>query len=74
MHIELTLRMDCIVCSGYVTVVETALAIAPITKTSRDESFGQNKRRFYLKWVIQILQITANTPLSDTPFLITVTP
>lgn len=33
-----TLRTDCIVCSGYVTVVATALATAPIMKTSRDVS------------------------------------
>lgn len=35
--------MDCIVCSGYVTVVAMALAMAPITKTSSDDSFGQKE-------------------------------
>lgn len=43
-----TLSMDCIVCSGYVTVVATALEIAPITKTSTDDSLGEEERNVSL--------------------------
>lgn len=39
-----TRRMDWMVCSGYVTMVATALARAPMMKNSTDDSFG-NKRK-----------------------------
>lgn len=43
---ELTLRTDCVVCRGYVTVVATALATAPMMKTSAEESWtGSDKKK-----------------------------
>ncbi|TNN43764.1 hypothetical protein EYF80_046035 [Liparis tanakae] len=37
--------MDCTVCSGYVTTVATALATAPMMKTSADDSLEGERRR-----------------------------
>lgn len=39
--------MDCIVCSGYVTVVATALATAPMMKTSTDDSLGDKRQTHF---------------------------
>lgn len=36
--------MDCMVCSGYVAMVATALAIAPMMKNSTDESLGNKTK------------------------------
>lgn len=46
-HTKLTLRMDCIVCSGYVTVVATALATAPMMKTSTADSLGDKRQTHF---------------------------
>lgn len=42
-HGQRTLRMDWMVCSGYVTVVATALARALMMKTSREDSWRSQR-------------------------------
>lgn len=59
--------MDCMVCSGYVTVVATTLATAPMMKTSAEDSLQEEDDKTFIMCKsaanVQISTFTGTLPV-----------